>query len=208
MDEINKSVAQQRIIKDIEACEECRMIPGVGDRPVFPRGNPNAICMLVGEGPGEKEEQLQKPFVGAAGRLLEHTLTDLGFDINHDFYITNVVKYRSYKPLTSGKKQNKPPTIKQINTERGFLEHEIAMVQPKLIVTLGAKASQWFLGKDFKLTEGHGKLYNWHGITILPTFHPAAVLRSYATGDQGERRHQFEDDLRKIRIIISPEQAA
>jgi len=203
MAEINKSVVLQRIIEDIKKCEQCRTLTGVGDRPVFPRGNPNARCMLVGEGPGEKEEQMQKPFVGTAGRLLEHTLTNLGFDVNRDFYITNVVKHRSYKPLPSGKKENKPPTVKQINIEHEFLDRETALVKPKLIVTLGAKAGQWFLGKDFKLTENHGKFYNWHGIEILPTFHPAAVLRSYAAGDEGERQHEFEHDLRKIRDIIT-----
>ncbi|MHB8840920.1 MAG: uracil-DNA glycosylase [Candidatus Aquicultor sp.] len=208
MSKMNKTVALQEIIEDIKDCEQCRALTGVGDRPVFPRGNPNAHCMLIGEGPGEKEEQLQKPFVGAAGRLLEHTLTDLRFDVNRDFYITNVVKHRSYKPLPSGKKQNKPPTVKQINIEREFLEREIALVKPRLIVALGAKASQWFLGKDFKLTENHGKFYNWHGIEILPTFHPSAVLRSYAAGDEGERQHEFESDLQKIRDIVSPEQAA
>lgn len=196
------------IIEDIKRCERCRALEGVGDIPVPPRGNSNALCMLVGEGPGEQEEKQQKPFVGSAGKYLEKTLEHLGYDMERDFYITNVVKHRSYQLYPSGKKKNKPPTTTQIDTEREFLEQEIAAVKPKLIITLGAKASQWFLGKDFKLTEDHGKFYNWHGIPVLPTYHPAAVLRAYAISGENERRRDFENDLQKIREIIRPAAAA
>lgn len=202
-----KEEAIKNIIEDIASCKPCKELPDVGNIPVFPRGNPLAAGMLVGEGPGEQEERQQKPFVGAAGKLLTETLTKMGYDVNRDFYITNIVKYRSYKALPGGRKKNKPPTIKQINTERDFLEREIAAVKPKLITTLGAKASQWFLGKDFKLTEERGKFYNWHGITILPTFHPAAVIRAKAVGEE-ERIREFRDDLGKIREVIKPSIAA
>ncbi|MDI6716685.1 MAG: uracil-DNA glycosylase [Actinomycetota bacterium] len=196
------------VFEDIKNCEQCRSLPDVGDIPVFPRGNPDAMVMLVGEGPGEQEEKQQKPFVGAAGKLLEENLKGLGFDVERDFYITNVVKYRSYQLLPSGRKKNKPPTVRQINVERNFLEREISIVKPKLIVTLGAKASQWFLGKDFKLTQDHGKFFSWYGITILPTYHPAAVLRAYAISGGEERLHDFKNDLRKIQDVIRPSMAA
>lgn len=202
-----KENAIKKIIKDIADCKPCRELPDVGDIPVFPRGNPSAACMFVGEGPGEQEERQQKPFVGTAGKLLTETLAGMGYDVNRDFYITNVVKYRSYKALPDGRKKNKPPTVKQINSERDFLKREIAVVKPKLIVALGAKASQWFLGKDFKLTEERGRLYTWHGISILPTFHPAAVIRAMAAGGE-ERMREFKDDLEKIRDIIKPGMAA
>lgn len=208
MPEVEKSSAIENIVEDITACERCRGLSGVGNMPVFPRGNPHAHIMLVGEGPGEQEEKQRRPFVGSAGKLLEETLKDLGFDIENDLYITNIVKYRSYKPLPSGKKKNKPPTVKQINNEREFLEREIAVVKPKLIVALGAKSSRWFLGKDFKLTEERGKFYNWHGITILPTYHPAAILRAYAAGAGEDRMSDFKNDLRRIKEIIGPEVAA
>jgi len=195
-------------MEDIKNCVRCRTLPDVGDIPVFPRGNPDAAVMLVGEGPGEQEEKQQKPFVGAAGRLLEENLKDLGFDVKRDFYITNVVKYRSYQPLPSGRKKNKPPTVRQINMEREFLEREISVVKPKLIVALGAKASQWFLGKDFKLTQDHGKFFNWHGITVMSTYHPAALLRAYAISGVKERLDEFKSDLARIREIIKPSMAA
>jgi len=208
MPEVEKSRAIKDIVEDIASCERCRELPGVGDIPVFPRGNPHARIMLVGEGPGEQEEKQQAPFVGAAGKLLEQTLKDLGFNVENDFYITNIIKYRSYKPLPFGKKENKPPTVKQINSEREFLEREIAIVKPKLIVALGAKSSQWFLGKDFKLTEKHGKFYNWHGITVLPTYHPAAILRAFAAGAGEDRMGDFKNDLRKIKEVVEPGIAA
>ncbi|MBE0446777.1 MAG: uracil-DNA glycosylase [Actinobacteria bacterium] len=204
MSKIGKSQVIKQIREDIANCDFCRMLAGVGDIPVFPRGNLDAACMLVGEGPGEQEEKQQKPFVGAAGRLLEETLKNLGFDIEHDFYITNIVKYRSFNTLPSGRKANKPPTVKHINAERDFLEREIAIIKPKLIVALGAKASQWFLGKGFKLTQDHGKFYNWHGIEVLPTYHPAAILRARAAGNGGERVQDFKQDLQKIKEIINP----
>jgi DNA polymerase len=196
------------IITDIETCASCRELPGVGGTPVFPRGNPKATVMIVGEGPGEQEEKEQRPFVGASGRLLDSTLGRLGFDVNHDFYITNVVKHRAFELLSNGKKKNKAPTLGQINVERHILEHEIALVHPRLIVALGAKASQWFLGKEFKLTQDHGKLYDWHGITVLPTYHPAAVLRAYGSDNSDVRRQEFERDLTKIKEIIHPGKAA
>jgi len=207
MTKVNKSEVFKKISEDISACEQCRALDGVGDTPVFPRGNLDAICMLVGEGPGEQEERRQKPFVGAAGRLLEDTLKGLGFNTERDFYITNIVKYRSFKMLPSGEKANKPPTVKQANIEREFLEREIAAMKPRLIVALGAKASQWFLGKEFKLTRDHGKFYNWHGINVLPTYHPAAVLRARAIGD-GQMMQEFKEDLRKIKEVVKPGIAA
>ncbi|HZD59010.1 MAG TPA: uracil-DNA glycosylase [Anaerolineae bacterium] len=208
MAKIDKSQVLREINEDIAGCDRCRALPGVGDIPVFPRGNTDALAMLVGEGPGEQEERQQKPFVGSAGRLLEETLKGFGFNVERDFYITNVVKYRSFTLRPPGRKVNKPPTVKQMNTEREFLEREIAMVKPKLIVALGAKASQWFLGKDFKLTQERGEFYNWHGITILPTYHPAAILRARAIGDGEERIRDFKQDLQKIKEIIKPSIAA
>ncbi|HEY3374417.1 MAG TPA: uracil-DNA glycosylase [Candidatus Aquicultor sp.] len=202
----NKAIRD--VIADIEACANCRDLAGVSDVPVFPRGNPNAPGVIVGEGPGEQEEREQQPFVGASGRLLQSTLEGLGFDVARDFYITNVVKHRAFEPLPSGKRKNKPPTVKQINAERQFLERELEAVHPKLIVTLGAKASRWFLGKDFKLTQDHGKFYRWHAIPVLPTFHPAAVLRAYSIGGGEGRLQEFARDLAKIREIIQPGKAA
>ncbi|MCL6472026.1 MAG: uracil-DNA glycosylase [Firmicutes bacterium] len=208
MSELDKSEVIKKIEEDIANCRQCRELPDVGNTPVFPRGNPDANCMLVGEGPGEQEEKQQKPFVGRAGKLLEDVLRDLGFEVDQDFYITNVVKYRSCKKIPGGKRSNKPPSARQINLEREFLEREIAVVKPKLIVALGAKASQWFLGKDFKLTQDHGKFFNWHGIAVLPTFHPAAILRAFMVSEGEERMQEFREDLQKIRDIIKPAAAA
>ncbi|MBI4734049.1 MAG: hypothetical protein HY779_04440, partial [Rubrobacteridae bacterium] len=95
----------------------------------------------------------------------------------------------------------------QTNIEKRFVEREIDIIKPKLIVTLGAKSSQWFLGKDFKLTKDRGNLYKWNGITILPTFHPAAVLRALGFDDE-TRKNDFRNDLKKIRGLLAESQAA
>lgn len=200
--------AIKAIAKDIESCDACSLLPGVSDIPVFPRGNVHARCMLVGEGPGEQEELQRKPFVGASGALLESVLKSFGFNPDADFYITNVVKHRAFELLANGKKKNKPPSARHIETEREFLVREIKAIKPKLIVALGAKAAQWFLGKGFKLTQEHGKLFTWQDITVLPTYHPSAILRARMVGAGDERRREFERDLSKIAEIIAPSNAA
>lgn len=207
MDMTQKSRLIEEINREISNCARCKSGPGTGTTPVFPRGNPDASCMLIGEGPGEQEELEQRPFVGAAGKLLEKTLLELGYEVERDFYITNIVKYRSFKDLTGGKRANKPPTVAQITAGRDILEREISIVSPKLVVALGAKASQWFLGKDFRLTQDRGKFYDWRGLIVLPTYHPAAILRAY-TGEGRDRLENFRADLEKIKEIVRPGKAA
>lgn len=197
----------EEIYEDVAECARCQGIPGVGTVPVSWRGSPDAACMLVGEGPGEQEEREGRPFVGAAGKLLDTTLSELGYDVKHGFYVTNIVKYRAFKVLPDGSKTNKPPTAKQTAAEREFLEREIAVVAPALIVALGAHAGRWFLGKDFKLTRDRGELYDWRDITVLPTYHPAAILRAYP-GDGRDKLEDFRADLAKIETIVRPGRAA
>lgn len=196
---LDKDKIVEEIRSEAEMCFECKT--NEDDPLVFARGNPNSRFMIVGEGPGEQEERQGRPFVGAAGHLLDRTFKALGLDTEKDFFVTNIVFYRSYRTTTDAKKENKPPSAGQIEACRPFLERLIGAVNPLLIVALGAKSAQWFLGGDFKLTEGRGRVYEWRGIKILPTFHPAAVLRAFGAGAQ-ERRLQFEKDLAKAGSLV------
>ncbi len=195
---LDKEKIIEEIGSEVETCAECKTREG--DRLVLGRGNPNSRLLIVGEGPGEQEERQGRPFVGAAGHLLDRTLGELGLDAEKDFYVTNVVFYRSYR-LVDSKKQNKPPTSGQIEACRPFLERLIGAINPFLIIALGAKSAQWFLGADFKLTEGRGGVYEWRSIKVLPTYHPAAVLRAFGTGAE-ERRRRFAEDLAKAASIV------
>jgi DNA polymerase len=133
--------------------------------------------MLVGEGPGEQEK---KPFTGTAGDFLRKILVEIGFsDLEQNFFVTNIVRHRAYKLNSKGHKRNRPPSVQQITACRHFLIKEIEIVQPKLIITLGATAAKWFLGRNFKLTKNRGKVFLWRGIPVLPTFHPSAVRRGF-----------------------------
>jgi DNA polymerase len=198
---IDKAEAIKGIYKQIELEDKAQSLDGVGMTIVYPGGNPYADLMLIGEGPGAQEEIKQHPFVGRAGLFLKDSLQGLGFDMERDFYITNVVKHRAFKVTESGEKTNKPPTAKQINVERKYLTQEIEVIMPRLAVALGAIASQWFFGKSFGLTESHGTLLSWHEIKVLPTFHPSAILRALGTKSGKERRSEFIDDLKHIREL-------
>lgn len=198
---IDKAQAIRDIYLEIELDDKERSMDGVGKTIVYPGGNPFAKLMLIGEGPGAQEEIKQHPFVGRAGLFLKEALQNLGFDMEQDFYITNVVKHRPFKITESGEKKNKPPTARQIAAERKYLIQEIEVIMPRLAVALGAIASQWFFGKNFSLTKSHGMLLSWHEIKILPTYHPSAVLRSLGTEYGKERRSEFVNDLKHIREI-------
>jgi DNA polymerase len=198
---IDKAEAIKGIYKQIESDDKTQSLSGVGKTIVYPGGNPYAGLMLIGEGPGTQEELKQHPFVGRAGMFLKETLENLGFNMEQDFYITNVVKHRAFKITESGEKTNKPPTAQQINVERKYLLQEIEVIMPGLAVALGAIASQWFFGKGFSLTKSHGTFLSWHEINILPTFHPSAVLRALGTQNGKERRSEFINDLKHIREL-------
>ncbi|MCL5292074.1 MAG: uracil-DNA glycosylase [Actinobacteria bacterium] len=189
----------EEIEREIAESEACRL--GAGKIPVFAYGNPDTGVMIVGEGPGREEESLQRPFVGRAGQLLRRALSDLGLDLDRDFFVTNIVRYRSLRVTKDGRRLNAPPSATQVEGCRPFLEREIDVIKPRLIITLGVNAAKWFLGKGFNLTEGRGWVYEWRGIKLLPTYHPASALRPFGVAG-AERKRRFEKDLAKAAYMI------
>jgi uracil-DNA glycosylase len=149
-------------------------------RTVFGEGPAAAELMLVGETPGDAEDKQGKPFVGPAGRLLDRALHDSGIS-RERVYLTNAVKH--FKFEQSGKRRlHKPPNRTEIVACRPWLESELAVVQPAVVVSLGATAGSALLGPGFRVGEHRGNLEQmevgrWHGV-MLSTIHPSAVLRA------------------------------
>jgi len=137
---------------------------------VFGTGNPYTDLLFIGEAPGEEEDLQGKPFVGRAGELLTKMIEAMGIR-REDVYITNVVKCRP--------PGNRNPEKDEIDTCRPFLEEQISIISPKLICTLGAVATRTILGGS-KISELRGKVQEYRGIKVVPTFHPAYLLRNPA----------------------------
>jgi uracil-DNA glycosylase family 4 len=156
-------------------CEERTQI-------VFGDGNPNADLLFIGEGPGEQEDLRGLPFVGRAGELLTRMI-EKGLEIpRSEVYICNIVKCRP--------PGNRTPQTREVAACRPFLDGQIDAVAPRVIVTLGKPASSLLLGRDIAITKVRGTWSEYRGIPVMPTFHPAFVLRQYT---EQNRRLVWED---------------
>jgi uracil-DNA glycosylase family 4 len=157
------------------ACRRCRI--GYERRKnVYGEGDPCARLMLVGEGPGETEDRLGRPFVGRAGALLTKMLEAIELS-RERVYICNTVKCRP--TLREGAKvKNRAPTLDEVANCRSYLDEQIDVIRPQVILALGAFAAKAFLGERFAITKGRGSWYEGpRGIALMVTFHPAYVLR-------------------------------
>ena len=173
-----------------------------GTQTVFGEGRRRANVIFVGEQPGNKEDLTGKPFVGPAGRLFDEALAEAGID-RKQTYVTNVVKHFKWEPR--GKRRiHKKPNAVEINACRPWLEAEIALVKPQVIVALGATAAQALLGPKFLVTKQRGKfLESTLAPYIMATVHPSSILR--APDDETRRleyRH-FVNDLKKLARVMS-----
>ncbi|MGE5418022.1 MAG: uracil-DNA glycosylase [Acidobacteriota bacterium] len=151
-----------------ESCSACPLRAGCS-QVVFGDGDNQTRIMLVGEGPGQSEDEIGLPFVGKAGQLLDKILEAAGF-MRSKVYITNVVKCRP--------PGNRLPVPQEIAVCRGYLEAQIRLIKPEIIVCLGALATQTIVDNKAKITQVRGKWYTRHDVMIMPTYHPAALLRN------------------------------
>lgn len=159
-DELASTVAACRLCRLCEARKQA--VLGVGDR--------NADWLFVGEGPGAEEDLRGEPFVGQAGKLLDNMLAAIGLKRGADVYIANAVKCRP--------PENRTPTPEETATCRPYLERQIELIQPKLIVALGRPAAQTLLQSEVKIGAARGKLHDYRGIPLIVTYHPAYLLRT------------------------------
>lgn len=181
------------------ACRRCA-IGSTRTHNVYGEGDAHARLMLVGEGPGETEDRLGRPFVGRAGELLEKMLAAIGLR-REDVYICNTVKCRPTLD-DGGKLRNRAPTPQEMANCRPFLDEQIAIVRPSVILALGAPAAKSFLGADFAITRGRGQWYAGPGgIPLMVTFHPAYVLRQGGMALTQTKRAVWSD-LKAVRARL------
>ena len=172
--------------RECAACRGCSLWE-TRHELVFGVGNENAELMFIGEGPGEQEDRRGEPFVGPAGKLLDDMLAMIDLDRSR-VYIANIVKCRP--------PGNRDPLGIEQDACSGWLERQIALVDPKIIVCLGRIAAMRFIGQDFRITREHGRWYDVDGRRVAATYHPSALLR-----DVTKRPEAFMD-LRSIRKEI------
>ncbi len=182
-----------------DACRLCA-IGSLRRNNVYGEGDPCARLMLVGEGPGETEDRLGRPFVGRAGELLDKMIAAIGL-AREDVYICNTVKCRPTLD-DGGRLRNRPPTPQEMANCRPFLDEQIEIVRPDVILALGAPAAKSFLGQDFQITRMRGRWYDGpHGIPMMVTFHPAYVLRQGGMALTQTKRLVWED-LKAVRARL------
>jgi uracil-DNA glycosylase family protein len=186
--------------KDCRGCDLWKL----GTQTVFGEGARTAALMLIGEQPGDAEDVSGHPFVGPAGKLLDRALADAGID-RRTVYVTNAVKHFRWEPR--GKRRiHKKPRASEVAACRPWLDTEIALVKPRVIVCLGATAAQALLGAQFRVTQHRGAFVaSPLAPRVLATVHPSSILR--APDDEARRAElkAFTDDLRIAARALSSE---
>ena len=183
---------------DCKACDLWKR----GTQTVFGEGARRAEIVFVGEQPGNEEDLHGKPFVGPAGRLLDEALAEAGIDRTQT-YVTNVVKHFNWEPR--GKRRiHKKPNAGEIAACRPWLEAEIDLVKPKVIVCLGATAAQALLGSKFKVSKQRGQfIKSTLAPYILATVHPSSILRVPDNEMRHLEKRRFINDLKKVAHVLS-----
>ena len=185
-----------------EAAADCTACPlhETGTQTVFGEGLVRSEILFVGEQPGDREDRDGRPFVGPAGRLLDQALEEVGID-RKLAYVTNVVKHFKWTPR--GKRRiHAKPSWSEVAACRPWLDAEVEVVKPKVIVCLGATAAQALLGRQFRVTRQRGEVVDsGYGVPAIATVHPSSILRA-----EGEDREQefaaFVDDLAAIKRFV------
>ncbi len=184
--------------KDCQACDLYKR----GTQTVFGEGGRKAELMFVGEQPGDAEDLAGRPFVGPAGRELDRALEEAGID-RGTVYVTNVVKHFKWEPR--GKRRiHKKPNASEITACRPWLDTEIQLVRPRILVCLGATAAQALLGRQFKVTAHRGEFVpSTLAPLVMATVHPSSLLRAPDEETRHRERARFVDDLRLVARALS-----
>lgn len=182
---MDKKDALAKLKKQIEEDKTLPLREGA-TQLVFGDGNPDSKIYFLGEAPGYWEDQKGRPFVGQAGKLLDELIASIGLE-RADVYISNVVRFRP--------PENRDPTDEEIAAFAPYVDQEITIINPKIIVTLGRfSMGKFFPGQKISQIHGKARKINWQGqeITVIPMYHPAAALR------RGEVLKQLKEDFKKI----------
>jgi uracil-DNA glycosylase len=203
-------VPETRSLEEVRAaaagCKACELWK-LGTQTVFGEGVAGATAMFVGEQPGNDEDVAGRPFVGPAGRLFDEALAEAGID-RAQTYVTNAVKHFKWEPR--GKRRiHQKPNAAEMAACRPWLEAEISLVKPKVIVALGATAAQTLLGRGFRVTKQRGvPVESPLAPYVLATVHPSSVLRAPDEEARREAMRDFVADLREVAKLIDAPVAA
>lgn len=179
----------EQIRKDLGPCQRCKL-GATRKNLVFGVGNPHARLVFVGEGPGADEDAQGEPFVGDAGKMLNRIIAAMELK-REDVYICNVVKCRP--------PQNRPPESDEVETCVPFLLRQIASVKPEVIVALGTSAAQALLQTKVPISKLRSKFHDFHGIPLMPTYHPSYLLR---TGGNSDSFWSVWDDMTQVLQLL------
>ena len=175
----------EKLITEVEKCQKCNLYKS-RNKVVFGEGPVPASILLIGEGPGADEDLSGRPFVGKAGKLLDKILAACNFTRDEHVYIANIVKCRP--------PHNRVPEPDEMRLCLPYLEEQIKILQPRIIVTMGATALKGLTGENLRITQERGKWRFWRDFYLMPVFHPAALLRN-----PGLKRETWEDFKNIIR---------
>ena len=182
------------VAHEASTCTKCRLA-ATRTHVVFGVGDPDADVLFIGEAPGLHEDKQGEPFVGAAGQLLTRMLGDIGLT-REQVYIANILKCRP--------PGNRDPQEDEIETCTPWLVEQMSLIQPRVIVTLGNFATKFVLQTQTGITRMRGSVYPWHGRKVIPTFHPAAILRG--GGEKSRQFGELQEDFALIkRTLTEPE---
>jgi len=184
-------------------CRGCHLWT-LGTQTVFGEGPKRARVMIVGEQPGDQEDRAGHPFVGPSGKLLDRALEEAGID-RGDVYVTNAVKHFKWeRGEKSARRIHKKPNDAEIRACHPWLDEEIRLVQPEVVVCLGATAAQSIMGKTFKVTKERGRAVKApNGTTVIATVHPSSVLRAPDADARAQAEKDFFTDLKKVARQLS-----
>lgn len=176
---------------DASTCTKCRLSQG-RTQVVYGVGDPNADLMFIGEAPGFHEDKQGEPFVGAAGQLLNQLLAEIGI-AREDVYINNTVNCRP--------PGNRDPFPDELEACKPWLDERVAIIDPAVVVTLGNWATRYILGKQVSISRVRGQRFPWSSRTVIPTFHPAAVL--HGGGQASNQMTALRADFQEIRRALA-----
>ena len=181
----------QEAAHEASTCTRCRLAGG-RTQVVYGTGNADANLMFIGEGPGYYEDKQGEPFVGAAGQLLNRMLDEIGV-LRADVYIANVIKCRP--------PGNRDPMPEEVDACTPWLQEQIALIDPHVIVTLGNFATRFMLDKPVSISRVRGQRFPLGGRTVIPTFHPAAILRG--GGESSTQMAALRSDFQEIKRALA-----
>jgi len=198
-----KAAAFEALRERALVCEKCAHLHASRKHVVFGVGNSDAQLMFVGEAPGADEDEEGEPFVGRAGQLLTKIIEATGLK-RSDVYIANILKCRPDTPGQSA--GNRKPTPEEMTTCIPYLHEQIDIIQPKVLIALGATAVEGLLGKTLGITKLRGAWQTYRGTPLMPTYHPAYLLRNQAMSEKRKVWEDFLQVMEKLEMPISEKQ--